>query len=90
MKNYKTLYKVLLSSLLISITVKASAQTGISRQTAFELGSFYPGAIFTNIQDNTTGFGGFDQPFPNGIFYNFTLSSPTVVTISQSIISLKP
>lgn len=82
MKNNKTLHTAFLVLIVILITNTLKAQTGISRQTAFEVGSLYPGAIFSNTQDNAPGFAGFDGPFPNGIFYKFTLTVTTVVSIS--------
>lgn len=82
MKNLINLYKSFLPLLLIFISFHSTAQTGLSRATAFEAGSLYPGAIFTDIQNNYYGFMGDTSPFPNGIFYKFTLNTTTVVSIS--------
>ena len=90
MKNFKTLYTAFLALLVILVANPLKAQTGISRATAFEVGSLYPGAIFTNTQDNSPGMMNFGGAFPNGIFYKFTLTTTTVVSIYQAIISLKP
>ena len=60
MKIYKFFKSIHLFILCLFQIGYTSAQTGISRQTAFELGSLYSGAIFTNTQNNTTGFGGVD------------------------------
>ena len=90
MKIYKTLYAAFFALIALLIANSLKAQYGTSRQTAIEAGALYPGAIFTNTQDNSPSFAGFDGLFPNGIFYKFTLTAATVVSISQTIISLKP
>lgn len=82
MKNSNLLKSITLFILSLLQVGYSIAQTGISRATAFEVGSLYPGAIFTNTQDNSLGIGGYEGPFPNGIFYKFTLTATTVVSIT--------
>jgi pimeloyl-ACP methyl ester carboxylesterase len=84
MKNSKLLKSIFFFILCLLQMGYAIAQTGISRATAFEAGSLYPGAVFTNTQNNAPGFADFtgSGPYPNGIFYKFTLTTTTVVSIS--------
>lgn len=82
MKNSKIFKSIPLFILCLFQIGYTIAQTGISRATAFEVGALYPGAIFTHTQDNAPGMGSIDGPFPNGVFYKFTLTTTTVVSIS--------